>query len=101
MILKSIISILTTLALIVQIGAFVVHAHPILHEDHEIRITSEQSKYSHHCDICDAVLKIAVDSIDVISFINSSSVVPYYCLPTQSFTSTSLKKASSRAPPLV
>ncbi|NBO69414.1 hypothetical protein EBV26_02875 [bacterium] len=96
-----IISVFTTIALILQIGAFVVHAHSIVHEDYATTITNEQSKYSHHCDICDAVLKIAIDSCDVISFVNSSILLPYYCLPTLSFKSFTVDRTSSRAPPQV
>ena len=90
----------TAIALILQIGAFAIHAHHGLHENHAITITSEYSKYSHHCDICDAVLKIAIDSHDIIAFINSSVLLPYYCLPTLSINSFTVDKASSRAPPL-
>lgn len=53
-----IISVFTTIALILQIGAFVVHVHSIDTKNETLSFTNTPSSYTHHCEICDATLKI-------------------------------------------
>ena len=53
------ISIVTSLALILQIGAFAVHFHPKHHEHEQLSLDIKQVQKAHHCDLCDAIIQIA------------------------------------------
>lgn len=95
------ISILTSLALILQIGAFAVHVHEYSHEHSELSIDTKQSINGHHCDLCDGILQIAVHSTNTITIVNTSRLLPYLELPSLSESSLFSERASSRAPPIV
>lgn len=95
------ISIFTTLALILQIGAFAVHVHQHSHEHFELSIDTKQSIRGHHCDLCDGILQIAVHTTSNITFVNTSTLLPYVELPSLSHSTLFSQRASSRAPPLV
>jgi len=55
------ISIVTSLALILQIGAFAVHFHPKHHEHEQLSLDIKQVQKAHHCDLCDAIIQICVN----------------------------------------
>ncbi len=95
-----IISVFTTIALILQIGAFVVHVHSIDTKNETLSFTNTPSSYTHHCEICDATLKISHEDIAIVSLVNSESILPYYKSPSQSINFLTVERATSRAPPL-
>ncbi len=95
------ISIETSLALILQIGAFAVHFHPKHHEHEQLSLDIKQVQKAHHCDLCDAIIQIASTMTIEISIVNACTVLPYIDSPFQFSSNYFLERASSRAPPLV
>lgn len=89
------------LALIMQIGAFALHVHPTGHVHLNLSIDNSQSEKGQHCELCDAILKIApYTSID-ISILSTCTLLPY--IESQIFSLPFLfsERSSSRAPPIV
>lgn len=95
------ISILTSLALILQIGAFAVHFHPEHHEHEQLSLDIKQVQKVHHCDLCDAIIQIASTTTIEISIVNTCTLLPYIDSPFQFSSNYFSERASSRAPPLV
>ncbi|MEY3313320.1 MAG: hypothetical protein RLZZ578_840 [Bacteroidota bacterium] len=95
------ISIVTSLALILQIGAFAVHFHPKHHEHEQLSLDIKQVQKAHHCDLCDAIIQIASTMTIEISIVNACTVLPYIDSPFLFSSNYFLERASSRAPPLV
>ena len=95
------ISIFTTLALILQIGAFAVHVHPLEQEHVVLSIDNRQIERGHHCDLCDGILQIASQTTVDITFVNSCSLLPHIESSFLSSPSPFSERASSRAPPVV
>jgi len=95
------ISIITSLALILQIGAFAVHVHPNTHVYAGISLEKIQAEKGQHCDLCDCIPQIASNSTIGITFVNTCSLLPHVedtsLLPSYFFS----ERASSRAPPSV
>ena len=95
------ISIITTLALILQIGAFAVHVHPHAQDHAVLSIDLKQIEKGHHCDLCDGILQIAAQTVVDITFVNTASLLPHIELSFLSSSSPFSERASSRAPPFM
>ena len=95
------ISIVTTLALILQIGAFAVHVHPDSEEHAALSVDTKQIKSGHHCDVCDGILQIAAQSAVDITLVNTCSLLPHRESTSLSSSSPFSERASSRAPPMM
>jgi len=95
------ISIITTLALILQIGAFAVHVHPHTQEHVGISLDKKQFTKGQHCDLCDGILQIASHSTIDITFVNTCSLLPFVESSPLAQSSLLSERASSRAPPIV
>jgi len=95
------ISIFTTLALILQIGAIAVHVHPHTQEHEVLSIDTKLSERGNHCDLCDGILQIAVRTVVDITFVNASSLLAHLESTFLSTSSPFSERASSRAPPIV
>ncbi|MFM7156830.1 MAG: hypothetical protein ACKO0Y_03340 [Bacteroidota bacterium] len=95
------ISIITTLALILQIGAFAVHFHPEQRDHEQLSLDKKQIDKAHHCDLCDAIIQIVSFTTEEIALVNTCSLLPHIDTPFQSAHVFFSERASSRAPPTV